>query len=148
MQTTYNRYHPLLVILYHSNMLSANEMKTIARSTRYRWDQFRHEDYFGAEMIETYIKQFEEIKNVYSRKHLYQSVRILCELSNGYHGILEGLDSKYKVLRENAFQFTDSIKQISKKTGVPTSPINRFKAKTTVYYEADLSFSGKVHSDG
>lgn len=85
--------------MYHSNMLSPEELVLIPRSTQYRWDGFKHENCFGAEIAEIYIRQFEKIKNVYSRKQLYNTVRLLCEMSNGYHTILDGLDSKYKVLR-------------------------------------------------
>jgi len=173
--------------MYHSNMLSPEELALIPRSTRSRWDNFKHENCFGAEIAEIYIQQFDKIKHVYSRKQLYNTVRLLCEMSDGYHTILDGLDSKYKVLRENANEFTGAIKKISQKTGRPiktvlklfgvnkdwyyrnrpekgckvspiakcyrehpyqltleevgkiekflTSPINRFKAKTSIYYD-------------
>ncbi len=108
-------------------------------------------------------------------------------MSNGYSEILEGIDQKHKVLRQNAESFTNAIKKLSQSTKQPisriiklfgvnkdwyyrnrpekgckvspiakcyrehpyqltleevgkiekflTSPINRFKAKTSIYYK-------------
>jgi hypothetical protein len=131
---TNNRYHPLVILLYHSNMLSIKQIENIPRSTRYRWDKFEHQDYYGTEWADSYVNQFEQIKQVYARKNLYRTVKFLCTMSQGFENIMDGVQSKNKVLRENAIQFTRSIKQFSKLSRQPISKVLRLFGSNNDWY--------------
>ncbi|MGV6862632.1 MAG: hypothetical protein ACWA41_12745 [Putridiphycobacter sp.] len=41
-----NNYHPLIILLYHSNMLSIEELNKIPRTTKRNWNKFNNTDYY------------------------------------------------------------------------------------------------------
>lgn len=45
-------------------MLSEEQKAIIPRSTRQRWVDILHDDYFGYEMVKDYIADFDHIKDV------------------------------------------------------------------------------------
>ena len=84
MQHYKNRYHTLIILLYHRGMLSSNQIKCIPRTTRNNWKDFKHEEYFGFEMAKDYIADFDYIKEVLTNKHLKRGMKIMCTMSSGY----------------------------------------------------------------
>jgi len=49
-------YHPLIIILFTSGMLSTQELNELPRTTKYNWKHFNHDNYFGHQWAENYIK--------------------------------------------------------------------------------------------
>lgn len=114
MQNHYKRrYHPLVILLYHSKMLSPDEIAKIPRTTLNEWKHFSHEDYFGYEFAKDYIDDFEYIKEVLTKKHLNRGMKILCSLSNGYRKVISQIESNKKLLRGHAEQISYSIRHFA-----------------------------------
>ena len=66
MKNTYkNNYHPLIILLFTSGMLSEQSIKQIPRTTRYNWRKFQHDNYHGYEWAQPYINDFDDIKEVF-----------------------------------------------------------------------------------
>ena len=77
-----NRYHPLIILMYHSKMLSVEELAKIPRNTKRNWNRFNHANYYGFEMAEAYINDFDHIKDVLRNKHLKSAMRFMCTGAN------------------------------------------------------------------
>ncbi len=82
-------YHPLIVLLYVSGMLDTKQLSELPRTTKFNWNQFRHENYYGNDWAEKYINQFEDIKTVFASAFLFKSLRFLVETRKGYLAILQ-----------------------------------------------------------
>lgn len=49
-------YHPLVIILFVGGMLSIEELNQLSKTTKNNWKQFEHENYFGYQWVEKYLK--------------------------------------------------------------------------------------------
>lgn len=128
-------YHPLIILLYHSNMLSPEELAKIPRSTKKNWNKFSHESYYGYEMAAEYICEFEAIKNVLTNKHMRYGLQCLSALSYGYKDIVSDYAEKKKNLRNNAEKITFAIYRLSKKANISLSQSCRiFGVNRSWYY--------------
>jgi hypothetical protein len=95
-------------------MLSEQQKAIIPRSTRQRWDNFAHEDYFGYEIIKDYILDFDHIKDVLTNKHIKQGIQFMCALSYGYKDVIQKIEGNKKLLREHAEKITFSIQRLAR----------------------------------
>lgn len=109
MKPTKRIYHPFIVLLYTSNMLTKEQVKQIPKSTRTYWNQFKHENCFGYEWSESYYQQFDDIKAVYSKKYLFRAVSVLCKISESFENILVQTKHHKKILRQNSKQIISQI---------------------------------------
>ena len=55
-------------------MLTPEQLAMIPSSTRSRWDGYKHDDYFGFEMVKDYIDSFDYIQQVLVSKHIKQGL--------------------------------------------------------------------------
>lgn len=127
-------YHPLIIILYVSNMLSPDKLAIIPSSTRYRWNKFSHDNYDLEEWCLEYIKQFEEIKEIHNKKSLHRAVKVLTKMSKGYCEIMESIEDGNKLMRDNALNLTKNIKELSNYTKLPIKKIVKLFGVTTDWY--------------
>ena len=89
MANTYKRtYHPLIIILFNSGMLSLEELSEILRTTKHNWKHFNHDNYFGYQWAETYIKQFDEIKDVFQSKFTARTIKTILKTRRGFYNML------------------------------------------------------------
>jgi transposase InsO family protein len=95
-------------------MLSEEQKAVIPRTTKQRWDDILHEDYFGYEMVKDYIADFDHIKEVLTNKHIKQGIRFMCALSSGYRDVVSKIEGNKKLLRGNAENITYSIQRFAK----------------------------------
>lgn len=107
-------YHCLIPILFHSNMLSPEQINQIPRSTRSRWNKFNHEDYFGYDMVKDYIDDFDHIKNLLTNKHIKQGVKFMTAISFGYKNVIAEVENNKKLLIKHADRITHSINEFAK----------------------------------
>lgn len=115
MQTHYKRrYHHLIPILYISDMLSEEQKSLIPRTTRQRWNELRHQDFFGYEIVKDYIADFDHIKEVLTNKHIKQGIRFMCALSYGYKDVIGSIENSKKTLREHSEKITFAIDRFTR----------------------------------
>lgn len=127
-------YHPLIIILYVSNMLSPDKLAIIPSSTRYRWNKFNHDNYDLEDWCLEYIKQFDDIKEVYNKKSLHRAVKVLTKVSRAYCGIMANLEDGKKLMREHALSLTQNIKELSTYTKLPIKKLVPLYGVTTDWY--------------
>jgi len=106
-------YHPLIILLYVSGMLDYEQSKTLPKTTRWNWNQFKHEDYYGFEWAEAYIKQFDNIKDIFASAFLYKSLRFMVKTHRGYHKMLQELTHNNNLLKLHANSIAKSIEYMS-----------------------------------
>jgi len=46
-QESKRNYHPLIIILFTSGMLSIDELNKLPRTTKHNWKDFKHDNYYG-----------------------------------------------------------------------------------------------------
>lgn len=124
----------MILLMYHSNMLSPEQIIQIPRTTRNDWNTFLHQDYFGYEMAKEYIADFDCIKEVLRNKHLRKGMKIMCTISNGYKGIIACIEGNKKLLRENANQITSSIEKLAKQAKLSLTKASHLIGVNTSWY--------------
>lgn len=114
MQHYKTRYHPMIILLYHSKMLSPEQVKCIPRTTRNNWNKFSHENYFGYDIAKDYIEDFDYMKDVLTNKHLKRGMKTMCAMSYGYKDIIANIEGNKKLLRKHREDITFSIERMAK----------------------------------
>lgn len=54
-------YHPMIILLYASGMLDTKQIRELPKTTKYNWNQFSHENYYGTDWVSSYVEQFDNI---------------------------------------------------------------------------------------
>jgi hypothetical protein len=91
-------YHPMLVVLFHLQLLDAALLKQIPYSTRTYWKQLEQEKQFGFEVVEDYLLRNADIKAVYTSKLVFKVCRLVCRIHHAF--VKTG-----KLLRERPVQY-------------------------------------------
>ena len=99
-------------------MLTPEQLAMIPSSTRSRWDGYRHDDYFGFEMVEDYIDSFDYIQQVLVSKHIKQGLRFMCTLRTGYKSIISEIEGNKKMMRNHADKITFAIERFARKSKI------------------------------
>jgi hypothetical protein len=120
-----NKYHPMIILLYHSNMLSPEQMALIPPTTKSNWRKFIHQDYFGFEMVKDYIEDFDYIKEVLTKKHLKRAMKFACSLSDGYSNLIQEIEGSKKLIKKHKEQITYSIQRMAKYGKITVSDASR-----------------------
>ncbi|WP_339883497.1 hypothetical protein [Polaribacter vadi] len=105
-------YHPLVVLLYTSGMLDMRQIGELPKTTKYNWNQFKHENYYGTDWVSSYINQFEDIKTVFASAFLYKSLRFLIETRKGYLSMLQEFSYNKQLLKLHADKIISSIEKM------------------------------------
>jgi len=105
-------YHPLVILLYTSGMLDSVQIRQLPKTTKHNWNQFKHHNYYGCDWAESYIQQFDNIKDVFASAFLYRSLRFLVETRKGYYAMLGELSHHKNLLKLHATKIVASIDHI------------------------------------
>lgn len=95
-------------------MLSEEQKALIPRTTKQRWDDHSHQDYFGYEMVKDYIDDFDHIKEVLTNKHIKQGIRFMCALSYGYKDVVASVENSKKLLHQHSQKITFAIDRFAR----------------------------------
>ncbi|WP_157821855.1 hypothetical protein [Tenacibaculum sp. Bg11-29] len=106
-------YHPLVIVMYTSGMLDDKQLAQIPKTTRYNWNQFAHDNYYGNDWATDYIEQFDTIKDVFASKFLFKSLRFLTETRKGYLHMLGKLAHNKKLLKLHASKIISSVEHLA-----------------------------------
>jgi hypothetical protein len=98
-------YHPMLVVLFHLQLLDAQVLKQIPYSTRTYWKQLNQEKQFGFEVVEDYLLSNADIKAVYTNKTVFKICRLVCRVHDAF--VKTG-----KLLRERPAQYKKQIAEL------------------------------------
>jgi len=93
-------------------MLDIKQVDDLPKTTKYNWNQFKHENYYGTEWVTSYIDQFEDIKTVFASAFLYKSLRFLIETRKGYLNMLQEFSHNKQLLKLHANKIITSIEKM------------------------------------
>jgi len=114
MQKAYKKnYHPLTILVYNSKMLDAQQLKQLPKTTKHNWNSFKHENYDGYEMVLPYIKQFDDIKDVFSSQYTKKAIQFLLKTRRGYYQMLGELQHNKSILKLHASSIIQSVEDMA-----------------------------------
>tara|TARA_R110002051_G_C8744341_1_gene499508 strand:- start:979 stop:2217 length:1239 start_codon:yes stop_codon:yes gene_type:complete len=93
-------------------MLDTKKIRELPKTTKYNWNQFSHENYYGNDWVATYIKQFEDIKSVFASTFLFKSLRFFVETRKGYLNMLQEFSYNKQLLKLHADKIITSIEKM------------------------------------
>lgn len=130
------KYHPLIVLLYASNMLDYEQIQQVPKTTRIYWNAFKHQECYGFEWAEKYIGQFEQIKEVYASSFLFKSMLLMIQARKGFLFIINEVQVSKKLMRKHASTMLTSVDLMRQKTKLKLSSIcNLFGISRDWYYK-------------
>jgi transposase InsO family protein len=93
-------------------MLDVRQIRELPKTTKYNWNQFKHENYYGTDWVSSYINQFDNIKDVFASVFLYKSLRFLVETRKGYLHMLQEFSHNKQLLKLHANKIIMSIEKM------------------------------------
>jgi transposase InsO family protein len=137
-QHSYKRtYHPLIIVLYTSGMLSEQQIKEIPKTTRWNWDKFIAEQHFHYNWTEDYVKDLNNFTKIYQQKQLYSTIKFLLQLNKGYSQILNQITSSKKLLKDNAKSIVNSIDRVTSSSKIKTQTACKFYNVSKDWYHRE-----------
>lgn len=136
MYQTKRNYHPLIIILFASGMLSPYELSKLPRTTKHNWKQFEHNNYFGHQWAETYIKQFDDIKDVFQSKFTARAIKTILKTRRGYYKMLGELVHHKNLLKLHAKNIVTSIEDMARFSKVTIVKACKFYGISKDWYYA------------
>jgi len=115
-------------------MLSTEDLKELPRTTKYNWNHFKHEDYYGVELVTDYIKQFDDIKDIYQSKYTARAVKTILKVRKGYYKMLGELVHHKKLLALHADSIVSSVEDMALFTGVTVIKSCKFYGVSKDWY--------------
>jgi DNA-binding transcriptional regulator GbsR (MarR family) len=93
-------------------MLDIKQLQELPKTTKHNWNQFKHENYYGNEWAESYINQFDNIKEVFASAFLYKSIRFLIETRKGYLHMLGEFSNNKQLLKLHADKIIYAVEKM------------------------------------
>ncbi len=112
-------YHPLLIVLFHLNLLDRELLRQIPYSTRKYWNDTEQENQFGYDAVHDYLKSQLDIRAVFTSKQLYRFVRFACRMHDGYTRIIDSLGQAKKTKNRIQKILVDSVAHLSQNVCIP-----------------------------
>ncbi|MBV7270735.1 hypothetical protein [Winogradskyella luteola] len=133
---TKRNYHPLIIVLFASGMLSLQELNEIPRTTKYNWRQFNHNSYYGHHLVESYIKQFDDIKDVFQSKFTARAIKTILKTRRGFYNMLGELAYHKNLLKRHANSIVTSIEDMAEFSRVTITKACKFYGISKDWYYA------------
>ncbi|MGL5888898.1 MAG: hypothetical protein ACRC3B_03385 [Bacteroidia bacterium] len=102
-------YHPMLIVLFHLQLLDKQTLKQIPHSTRTYWKHLEQETQFGFDAVENYLLRNADIRAVYTSKLVFKVCRFVCRIHSAFTQV-------EKLLRERPAQYRKQIAEVLVKT--------------------------------
>jgi hypothetical protein len=129
-------YHPLIIILFTSGMLSADELNQLPRTTRYNWKHFKHKNYYGHQWAEDYINQFDDIKDVFQSRFTARAIKAVLKTRRGFYNMLGDLKHNKSLLKLHAGSIITAVEDMAQFSGVTVQKACKFYGISKDWYYA------------
>ena len=133
---TRRNYHPLVIILFTSGMLSLEELQQLPRTTKHHWKQFKHDHYFGYEWAATYIKQFDDIKDIFQSEFTTRAIKTILKTRRGFYNMLGELVHHKNLLKLHATSIVTSVEDMASFSNVTIAKACKFYGISKDWYYA------------
>jgi hypothetical protein len=117
-------------------MLSLEELDKIPRTTKHNWKQFHHDNYFGYKWAESYINQFDDIKDIFKSKFTARAIKTILKNRRGFYNMLGELVHHKNLLKQHADSIIDSIEDMARFSKVAISKACKFYGVSKDWYYA------------
>lgn len=136
LQQTKRNYHPLIIILFTSGMLSIDELGQLPRTTKHNWKHFKHDNHFGHEWVESYIKQFDDIKDVFQSKFITRAIKTILKTRRGFYNMLGELVHHKNLLKQHVDSIVTSVEDMAQFLDVTIRKACKFYGISKDWYYA------------
>ena len=117
-------------------MLSLDELSEIPRNTKHNWKHFNHDNYFGHKWAEGYIKQFDDIKDIFQSKFTARAIKTILKTRRGFYNMLGELVHHKNLLKQHANSIIESAEAIAQLSKVAVSKACKFYGISKDWYYA------------
>jgi hypothetical protein len=111
-------YHPLLIVLFHLQLLSKDVLKQIPHSTRAYWNHILQQEQFGYDAVKDYLHANLDIRAVYESKQVFRVARFVCRIYDGYKSIVGQVTHAQKQSKEFCKSLTETISYLKQYVNV------------------------------
>lgn len=111
-------YHPMLIVLFHLDLLDHALVKQIPHSTRSYWKCHDQQDQFGYENVREFMTVNMDIRAIHQVKLIRRFVHFVCRVYNGYENVVAHLSGTQKKSKEFVEEIVGTISQLSKYVNV------------------------------
>jgi len=127
-------YHPLLIILFASGMLPNEALNKLPRTTKHNWKHFEHDNYNGSEWVESYIKQFDNIKDVFQSKFTARVIKTILKTRRRYYKMHGEIKHNKNLLKLHADSIVVSVEDMARFFGVTVHRAGKFYGISKDWY--------------
>lgn len=117
-------------------MLSSEELSQLPRTTKHNWKYFKHHNYYGHEWVSSYIKQFDDIKDVFQSKFTSRAIKTILKTRRGFYNMLGELVHNKNLLKQHASNIVSSIEDMAKFSNITISKACKFYGISKDWYYA------------
>jgi hypothetical protein len=75
-------YHPLVIFFYYTNMLSAEQLALLPKTTTDYWKQKKYENLYGYEWVSEFQSNYTNFNEIQKHKIIFKSARLCCRVLN------------------------------------------------------------------
>ncbi|MGL4598047.1 MAG: hypothetical protein ACRCYO_10980 [Bacteroidia bacterium] len=126
-------YHPMLIVLFHLQLLDNELLKKIPPSTKTYWKQTIQNDQFGYVAVAEYMQKHDDIRSVYKSKLLFKFMRFSCRVYDGFMQIKSLLANTKQTKREVQKITIGTFSLLAQKTSVALASRVMGFSKQTYY---------------
>jgi hypothetical protein len=112
--STKRSYHPMLIVLFHLQLLDNELLQDIPSSTKTYWKQIIQNNQFGYDSVAEYMRKHNDIRSVYKSKLLFRFMRFVCRLHDGFTQVKSLLPKTKSVKRGSDKIAVQTIAMLSK----------------------------------
>ena len=117
-------------------MLSSEELHQLPRTTKHNWKHFNHDSYYGYHWAEGYIKQFDDIKDVFQSRFTARAIKTILKTRRGYYKMLGELVHHKNLLKQHANSIVTSIEDMAQFSKVTIVKACKFYGISKDWYYA------------
>lgn len=115
---TKRSYHPLVIVLFHLNILDKELLQQIPYATRCYWRKTMQQEQFGYEQVREFMDHNLDLLTVYKSKQLFRFMVMICNMYKGYAGMLSQMKKVQQQSREYAAAVVEAISKLNKYVNV------------------------------
>ena len=127
-------YHPLIPLFYIKGILDENQLNQIPKRTIQHWNKNKDKHYDFESLVFPFVNELEDIKKIYERKQLKQTMKFILHLSDGYQKVLNEVHNSKKIVKQNTNFIIKSINQIVSVSGINIKRACKFYGVSSDWY--------------
>ncbi|MCK6640925.1 MAG: hypothetical protein L6Q81_12660 [Bacteroidia bacterium] len=107
-------YHPLIIVMFHLQILDTEFLKNVPYSTRNSWRKQIQEKQFGYDIAQEFMQTNLNLVAIYKSKQLQRFVKFTCSIYEAYSRVMDKFSAAQKKSKEFAEAIHQAVSHLSK----------------------------------